>query len=432
MECGTNLMHRPLDVVCVCGGYGFPHGHASTMRIRLVGRALLQAGVGFHVLHCGPSPVPDNTEAAGRHEGISFEYTTGTVRRPRRRGLRLLKYLCGFLRLVRRLNRRRRDPTPFCVYLFVQGDLLAMTVALFCLLRKIPVIQEINEWWPGTPGCSRLTAWFYAGPFLGWARGVIAITPAIERRLRDRFKGVARAPRVLVVPILVDAHDARSAAPATPPDPSFFLWCGLLDDYLRDVLFLVRAFALCRRRQAGAERLVLAGAHTDATRERVRFEVRRQQLAETDVVLPGFVPRGDLLRLQASAVALLLPLWEDDRSATRMPTKLGEYLASGRPVVTSRVGEAERILSDRRTALLAPAGQEPAFAACMALAASEPQTARDIGANGRALALREFDYRVHATRLAEFARACAGSDATAPALGAHMNRTEEPANIARE
>src|SRR2546429_2660527 len=39
------------------------------------------------------------------------------------------------------------------------------------------------------------------------------------------------------------------------------------------------------------------------------------------------------------ATALLLPLWDDDRSRTRMPNKLGEYLASGKPVIVGRRSE---------------------------------------------------------------------------------------------
>src|SRR4051794_37228365 len=78
-------------VVCICGGYGFPLGNASAARIIVVGKALQRAGLEFHLLHCGPSPVPINNRRSGVYEGISFEYTT-TVKRPQNALARLLVY----------------------------------------------------------------------------------------------------------------------------------------------------------------------------------------------------------------------------------------------------------------------------------------------------------------------------------------------------
>ena len=98
-------------VVCVCGGFGFPLGSASSARIVMIGKTLRSAGVDFHVLHCGPSPVPVNTQPAGSYEGITFEYTTG-LKRPEDRLVRLLVYIRAVtvltIRLMRMWPERRR------------------------------------------------------------------------------------------------------------------------------------------------------------------------------------------------------------------------------------------------------------------------------------------------------------------------------------
>jgi len=46
------------------------------------------------------------------------------------------------------------------------------------------------------------------------------------------------------------------------------------------------------------------------------------------------------------ANALLNSLFNDIRSRARFPTKIGEYLASGRPVINNSVGEITRFLED--------------------------------------------------------------------------------------
>jgi len=48
--------------------------------------------------------------------------------------------------------------------------------------------------------------------------------------------------------------------------------------------------------------------------------------------MAGFVPRPELLRLYRQSSLLLAPLFDDVRSEARFPTKIAEYLGSGRPV----------------------------------------------------------------------------------------------------
>ena len=64
---------RIYEVVCVVGGSGFPFGALDAPRIINVGKALQKAGMGFRVLHCGPSPIAANKNVAGVHEEIAYE-----------------------------------------------------------------------------------------------------------------------------------------------------------------------------------------------------------------------------------------------------------------------------------------------------------------------------------------------------------------------
>jgi len=104
------------------------------------------------------------------------------------------------------------------------------------------------------------------------------------------------------------------------------------------------------------------------------------------------VEREELLRLYGGAVALLIPLFDDLRSRARFPTKIGEYLASSRPVVTTAVGEVERFLTDRETACISPPGDPEAFGDSLIALLDDTRLATSIGAAGRRLAVERFDY----------------------------------------
>jgi glycosyltransferase involved in cell wall biosynthesis len=99
-------------------------------------------------------------------------------------------------------------------------------------------------------------------------------------------------------------------------------------------------------------------------------------------------------------------LFDDDRSRTRMPTKLGGYLASGTPVITCNVGDLTYLLSHGRNAYISAPGDDLAFAENMCSVLHDRVTARKIGAAGRHVCEAEIHYEVHSARLADFFSAC--------------------------
>src|SRR5437588_7786947 len=110
----TSPVHQ---IVCICGGYGFPIS-AAAARITMVGKAVQQAGIGLHVLHCGPSPVAINTQKSGIYEGVSFQYTN-SVRRPKNKFVRVLVYVWALIGLTLRLAQFWPARRSTLVYLYV-------------------------------------------------------------------------------------------------------------------------------------------------------------------------------------------------------------------------------------------------------------------------------------------------------------------------
>ena len=113
----------------------------------------------------------------------------------------------------------------------------------------------------------------------------------------------------------------------------------------------------------------------------------------------GYLERSALLAAYQHAAALLIPLQDDLRSRARFPSKVGEYLASGRPVVTTRVGEVERFLRDGDTAYIAVPDDIAAFSDKMAAVLEDPARADLIGASGRRRAEEMFSYVPQGIRL---------------------------------
>ena len=110
------------------------------------------------------------------------------------------------------------------------------------------------------------------------------------------------------------------------------------------------------------------------------------------VDLVGYLSRAELLALYERAHALLIPLFDDQRSRARFPTKIGEYLAAARPVVTNSVGEIPRYFTDGVDAIVCPPGDPVAFGRAIADLLSDPARAALIGRRGRRVAETRFHY----------------------------------------
>lgn len=397
------------EVICVCRGCGFPFGAGDTPRIINVGRALLKAGIKFRVLHCGPSPIAANRDTSGTYKGIDFEYTAPSTRRPANRYLRILLYAWSSAILIFRLMalfpQRRRS----CVYIYIQNGPIGVMAAAVCRLLGIPVAQEVNEWWPGTDDAldSRFTDWLYNGPMFSLSTGVLAISALIEERARATAQRMNHPLLIQRTPILVDIHEFHPAeASEARPNGALpqFVWCGGVAAYPKDIDFLIRALARVLRNGIKC-RLTIVGGVREEARRRVMDYAESQGVADA-VALTGFIPDEQLDALYRSAAALLLPLFDDDRSRTRMPTKLGGYLASGTPVITCDVGDLTEYLSHERNAYIGPAGDEEAFAKNMGTVLQDRGAAREIGAAGRKVCEAEIHYEVHSGRLAQFFSQC--------------------------
>ncbi|MDD5330411.1 MAG: glycosyltransferase family 4 protein [Sulfuricella sp.] len=214
--------------------------------------------------------------------------------------------------------------------------------------------------------------------------------------LRDVFApfGV----RARVVPNVVDL--ARFCPAVVPPDdgaPRVVVARNLEPIY--DVATAICAFASVRRAVPGA-RMTIAGSGP----ERPRLETLARQLGIAEAVaFAGRQDRDGMAELYRCASVMVNSSLVDN-----MPNSVLEALASGVPVVSTRVGGVPYLVEDGATALLVPPGDADALAAAVLRMLQEPSLADSL----RQAGLREVQqYAWQSVRLRLF-------DLYADALGA--------------
>ena len=168
----------------------------------------------------------------------------------------------------------------------------------------------------------------------------------------DLVAAGAPAERVRIVPNGVSVELFADATPMPLPgdlsDASSFVVCfvGLFYPW-HGVRFLAEAFALFHTRCPDA-RLLLVGDGEEAPV--VRSVLERYGALEA-AHFTGLVPRSDAPRYMAAADVLVSP-HADVHRFIGSPIKLFEYMAAGKPIVATRVGQIQEVLADAESALL--------------------------------------------------------------------------------
>ena len=262
-------------------------------------------------------------------------------------------------------------------------------------LRGVPVLVNYRG---GT------AAAFFARQFV-WVRPTLKRADVVvvpSGFLREVFE--ARGVETTVVPNIVDL--ARfSPADSPPPGPHVVVTRNLEPVY--DVATALRAFARVVSRVPSA-RLTIAGSGP----QRAELEQLASKLGiENRVRFTGRLDNTELPALYRTASVAL-----NSSLADNMPISLLEAMASGVPIVSTRVGGIPHFVEDGTTALLVPTGDAVAMADAIVRLLDDPELTKRI-ANAAIAAASRFSWssvRPQLLRAYEVARAARRSSANAP------------------
>lgn len=403
---GEDLPECRLDIVVLGDWLRFPHGMAGSHRVRLLARALHEAGADVRVLclqAVDRPPHVENTVVRGTYEGVPFEYATGTTVRHRSFAMRRLIAAWGWTHGAVRLVRLRCEGHLDVVYLWFWDPPPSVRESLYLALLKllgVPVVGELNE----QPWHLHASAIDRGVSRLVGVCGYVSISDFLTRWAFGEARRLGRSLRVIEVPIVVDVNEQPPSHYPGGEPLVVFAGSPAYDETIRFILAAMdhvwRAVPQCR--------LVVTGANpSDPAASWLIAEATRLD-ADSRVSFPGYLPRPELLRLYERAHALLIPLFDDVKSKARFPTKIGEYLAAARPIVTTSVGEISRYFEDQVNAAVCAPGDPALYGAKIVALLNDPGLAASIGRRGRDTAVARFHYALYSETLFKGFAAAAG------------------------
>ncbi|SDD92484.1 Glycosyltransferase involved in cell wall bisynthesis [Pricia antarctica] len=390
--------HNITNVVFL-GENGFPKGLAAIQRMTLMAKALLVEGCKTTVICRKGVGEQDHVVSLctkGKYEGIDYLYTSKNVFKPK-----------GFLdRNIQKLK-GLFDEYGYLKYLKKQGEIdvaivsnmSAIHMLRYCFYARwlnFPVVLNFVEMASSMQHRSSFSKRINDSLFDRWIIKFFDAALPISNQLLDHYNRVVPTKPSLKLPILCDFEKFNIQSNR---QESYFLYCGSIA--YKDVIdFVLQAYNSINQKEKTKLYMIISGGSKDES------QFLQKQMNEgfenQSVRLFSNIPYEELVELYINAIALLIPLRPTLQDASRFPHKIGEYLASGNPMITTNVGEIKNYFEDGETALIANTYKTDAFAEKMQYILQHPEEAKVIGSNGKKLGLNEFDYRTQGGRLKTF------------------------------
>ncbi len=396
-----NSTQKPL--ILYLGLDDFPLGLSETQKARLVAKGLVHAGARVVVVSRWWSVMHwDETDALppqGFYDNIEYVNASGWLSRPPSWWVRKIARIKGYVREFRIVAgyARRRELTACIV---TTGSF--SKIAYYHFLGKIfnfPTVVHVVEYYTAllrdhSTRKQRANARLFDTKVYDKADGVLPIS----QYLVDRMMEIKPDMPWLKDPCLVDMD--RFTGLTHAPRDRYLLFCGYVI-YTEIVSFILQAFE--QLPQDSDVKLILVMSGTGPERERFHQELMRFSRHGSIQIVTGLTD-AELSALYVNAYALLIPMRPTIQDKARFPHKIGEYCASGRPIVTTDVGEVGARFQHGVNAYVATTYDVGAYARVIEEALNDSSKADEIGARGHAYAQQKFTYQAFGQRMLRFAQ----------------------------
>lgn len=380
------------------GENGFPKGLAAIQRMTLMAKALLFEDCKVTVVCRKGVWEKDSNEKMpnqGAYEGVNYIYTSKSIFKPEgflQRNIKKLKGLLAEYRYLKQLKKQGKLDVA------IVSNFSAIHKLRYCLYAKwlnFPVVLNLVEMTSSIQGRKYFLTTISDFIFDKWIIKLFDAALPISDKLLHYYNQTVPTKASLKLPILCDFGKFN-----LPPNKKelYFLYCGSMA-YKEVIDFVLDAYKNIYQEKNVKLYLIISGGGKEETQ---KLQKQIHDNFFDCVKLFSNIPYQQLVELYINAEALLIPLRPTVQDASRFPHKIGEYLASGNPVITTNVGEIKNYFEDGETALIAKTYKVDTFSEKMQFVLKHREKARDIGLKGKRMGFEEFDYRKQGARLKLF------------------------------
>lgn len=379
--------------VAVITQASFPEGLAPTNRVIYHAKGLKANGVDTKIFITLPTENwrnVKNVNTKGEILGIPFEYVWKETKRSKYFIGRRIHDLLSPLRTAFKIRKENYEAAlliSFCSYYVIT------VLKLFCYLFGIKLIAERTELPKTEKGILQLKNQIMVRCVFKNLYGFLAISESLQKYY---YRLVSKKCPVVLMPVIIDVDDIY--------DPSVertrnLVYTGPLLQKKDGIITIIQAFKSVAGDYPETDLILTGDINFSSDKERILEEIEGQY--SDRIKMKGFISREEMINLINSATALLLAKPSSEQANTCFPTKLGEYLSTGNPIVVTSTGEIPVYLEDGVSAYIAEPDSVESFTIKLRQLLSDQVRAEHIGKTGQKVAVNSFNYKETSKRVIE-------------------------------
>jgi glycosyltransferase involved in cell wall biosynthesis len=371
----------------------YPDQHAAAIRHSTLAKGMVELGHTVYFMLLSPQDWP---KAEMDYHGVNFK----TLNRHHEtdRLLRIYNFYRGIKKLREKITEINLSSGVDAIIVFAIKIRIIQSVLELGKKENIPVFHERTE----LPYVFHrkysiqdvIHFQFYMRRLVPRFDGIFVIS----EKLMDFFMRYNPSTVKILTVVDTDFFDVRNDYELNFP---YIAYCGNMDSKKDGLDILIQAFALLNEKFPHMKLLLIGNDSNTYSKENLIHIISTLKLNDK-IEFTGQVEREEMPRLLGNAKLLVVAKPDNEQNSGNFPIKVGEYLATGVPVVLTTVGEIPNFVTDGETGFLAAPGSVESFYNKMVEALSDYERAQKIGAKGRELAKQVFDYKRQASLMLSF------------------------------
>lgn len=263
----------------------------------------------------------------------------------------------------------------------------------FIWLRKSQTYFEVTEF----PELfkPRTYPWLYYKNLWKKLKGILVISNNLKQYFIDN--GV-EPEKVHVINMIVDPKRFEGITCSHKKEKSI-VYCGNINKDSKDGVGDLIASFIRYHKKYSDRKLYIIGPIVSQVQKKKYEEYLSQYKANDSVYFTDSVSPSKIPQYFVDAEMLVLARPDNDQAKYGFPTKLGEYLLSGRPVVLTNVGNISDFLLDGQSAYIAQPGNIISISDKMIEVSSNKDLAEQIAKKGKEVALKKFNSSIETAKL---------------------------------
>lgn len=377
--------------------FTFPDGQAATNRVYTYGKGFKENGINVHVIVF--SSTYNEVHNGVTDEGLAYYHPFEQKKRSTSFFIRSVQKIRKHIRTYRLLKKINKEDKIIAINSWTNLLSTHLFAWLLSKLLKSKLITECSEHpYKDFQGGSitRMKGWakFYIESKL--CEGILCISHFLVDFHKTR--GV-NPKKLFYIPSTVDSSRFIRTG-IKPIEKKYIGYFGSLTFKRDNVDLLINAFAQFSPLHPDVY-LVLGGFSAPEVKKQMIDMISSLKIQER-VLVTEYLTRQEILQYIVHADVLVMVRGNDLEASASYPSKLSEFLAAGRPVVTVNVGEIADFITDKVNGFLIEPGDVDGLTNRLDFIFNNYEFATQVGLKGKELTSGVFDYKFQTGRMIDY------------------------------